>query len=388
MATKILTIDKFQGINRTETKNKNNAHELKNFDLRTNLGELTTRGKYKQILTAPAYNNILAGSYVSLGADSFIVDMGGVKKEVTIAIGKGKVTKSNSGATLNNLDTLIISMSPHYNGSAWVNAWGWINETVIDRVTSYGSDNKVGFSDGARRCTPLTTVYNHTKGNYSSILIPESGWFGGVVSGTNTTHFGINDEVIVYKNFHQDYIKMAALATAIQPSDVYVYKVINDIRMAFGGYENRLPISIGSRKKEFRISNYGAVGSFNQRRKVLNDFNQICLDAYNISEDDAVIGTELKTGEVVHRRLTDYEHFNSNVFVTITAILDDVSEFIIYRDNVALSYNVASTTNTLEDIKKTTPVFDNVGVITANNIINCFDTVFTHCELLDSVTRK
>jgi hypothetical protein len=35
-----------------------------------------------------------------------------------------------------------------------------------------------------------------------------------------------------------------------------------------------------------------------------------------------------------------------------------------------------------------TPVFDKVGVSTATKINNCLDTVFTHGELLDSVTRK
>jgi superfamily II DNA/RNA helicase len=35
-----------------------------------------------------------------------------------------------------------------------------------------------------------------------------------------------------------------------------------------------------------------------------------------------------------------------------------------------------------------TPVFDKVGISTASKINNCLDTVFTHGELLDSVTRK
>jgi predicted helicase len=35
-----------------------------------------------------------------------------------------------------------------------------------------------------------------------------------------------------------------------------------------------------------------------------------------------------------------------------------------------------------------TPIFDKVGISTATKISNCLDTVFTHGELLDSVTRK
>ena len=35
-----------------------------------------------------------------------------------------------------------------------------------------------------------------------------------------------------------------------------------------------------------------------------------------------------------------------------------------------------------------TPIFDKVGISTATKINNCLDTVFTHGELLDSVTRK
>ena len=35
-----------------------------------------------------------------------------------------------------------------------------------------------------------------------------------------------------------------------------------------------------------------------------------------------------------------------------------------------------------------TPIFDKVGISTASKINNCLDTVFTHGELLDSVTRK
>ena len=35
-----------------------------------------------------------------------------------------------------------------------------------------------------------------------------------------------------------------------------------------------------------------------------------------------------------------------------------------------------------------TPIFDKVGISTASRINNCLDTVFTHGELLDSVTRR
>jgi hypothetical protein len=35
-----------------------------------------------------------------------------------------------------------------------------------------------------------------------------------------------------------------------------------------------------------------------------------------------------------------------------------------------------------------TPIFDKVGISTASKINNCLDTVFTHGELLDSVTRR
>lgn len=227
-----------------------------------------------------------AGDLGYLNFDMFVDKQADpIGKEITCLIQKATIQSIDMGSgpvVADTMNTLNFWIRPYWNGTSWIDNWKWLNETLITRVSTasdstYLNQIQVAGNFGSGPYLGWT-IYNKTKNQYAQIIdTPASLYLANQIPIVHTLFnaWDVNDVVILMKNYFPiDYL---AEMFNVNSNDIVFHKVNNDLRIGFGGQENRLGVSIGYRKKSNLLGSF----DFTQISPTLNDSSLSALSSYN-----------------------------------------------------------------------------------------------------------
>src|ERR1035437_4358793 len=256
-------------------------------------------------------------------------------QEITCQIQKAQVHGLNDDNEIQ--DVLCFYIRPYWDGLVWVDEWQWLNETIITKIVNVDStypntititgniDN--GITDNS---LDKFTIYNKTKDEYAKIITSK------VDSGTtrichtlyNNT-WAADDVVVIMKNFID--LNYLTELFKVNWEDIAFHKILNDLRIGFGGQENRPGLSVGYRKKFFQIRSFDFPNKHADITEsgVLEDFSKIdevVLDTHILNNNyglslTAVAGGALAAGEYGVRLTGIIDGFEEQLLVEKTILV-------------------------------------------------------------------
>jgi hypothetical protein len=295
MNFKEFEIKDFKGIaTSNRLPQKNEASECKNFDIREISGDLITRGGYKQKYAAPEDSRGKLSSVTTLAFENFYIPNAGDGDEVTCLVQKGAVA-GETGVTLNlppSRTIPIIWIRKWWNGS-WQDSWQWLNRIVITRVRAVdGYKIQLDMADTSVISSNLFsgwTVYNLTKG-YSAKVIKTYDYGSntvGIKITRNRHDWENNDIVYLMKNYIPLTYFLGNYSADFK--DICFHQVNNELRIGFGGYENRLALSISYVKRKWKLSGFDFGSGDTDLDPTVFDMDEIVLDPYIPVDNSALL---------------------------------------------------------------------------------------------------
>lgn len=293
---------------------------------------------------------VLVGARTDLGMCNFYVpDNGG--QEVTVLVQKGTMASERAldYQSPTSLNILLIWIRPYWSGSAWVDSWQWLNECVYTTINdidpaSAGDNYKIELdftdstlkTDGLNKWTiihlassPKETAkviktYEGGTSNQVAIKISRNniGWQEADPSPPATA----GDAVIIMRNYiPYEYLTGMYSCSA---SDVVFHKVLNDVRIGFGGQANRLGLSIGYRKKYWAFDSFDfGVGDTDltdsSAKEEFAKIDEIILTPYNTLGSNAYL--DLSS----YNAGTGHCSEGASYYFRLTGVLDDYEEMLM-----------------------------------------------------------
>lgn len=320
--TEIL-IDNFKGESTRPVPERNECDLCQNLDLREIDGEMVVTGKLVQKYAAPTLTDF--GTATLLAMDTFHVTQTSTRKEVTVQVQKGTLSKvTGSSPSVSSKNMVAVCVRPYWSGSAWVDSWKWLTRSLLTNLTSKSTYTVTayGVTKAILDTEPHWIVYNVTQDETANVLtwdasnniiISRSDWVNG-----DTVIFMTN--YVPWTNLTANYSATADEVSFIKPPN-------GGIRIAFGGQADRLTLAVKYWKRYGFVSTVAA-GAYTTQ---INNYDELILDPYNIYTDpDPItsngIGTSAST---TLQGWTAGLDSGTNLFWVITAILDDYQEFAI-----------------------------------------------------------
>lgn len=314
----------FYGIEKDVNKPRLGSFEiLQNFDLRDKTGELRLRNgydiRYSKISTATLTAKKIS-SIEYLKATSFWVDDHG-GQEIIIQFTKQRVAAQTT-LTPNYFDMLGVWIRPYWDGSSWVDGWQWLNEVIITKISSIVGTDQLNLYYQA----PLTdndlyknwSIIHYSGTDYnvpheiSMIYSSEDDGTQNVKIYDSSHSWVANDKIMLMKNYFPPAVLNELYS--ITADDISIHNVFDDLRIGFGGQENRLAMAIGFRNRY--------VLTVDPDIEAIN-FNDLFLDPYNtISDFDNTF--TLTIGET-----SGGSWPTSKIYYKIVALLDGFQRFEI-----------------------------------------------------------
>lgn len=184
--------------------------------------------------------------------------------EVICQIQKGiltALTENDAPVVPNTLEGFWFWVTPYWDGVQWLQNWNWVNRTIITKIiltdATYSEHYKI-FGSGNHGLNDDSligwTIYNLTKGDYARVLtskIESNGtWVNISKQGTS---WEVND-VIICSRCWIDINAQLEFYNNVEQEDIVFHRINNDLRIGFGGKENRPGLMIGYRK-QYRLLN-------------------------------------------------------------------------------------------------------------------------------------
>jgi len=316
----------------------NDANDIQNFDVRNIKGDLVTRQGYIQKYSAPS--NAKLTSVSTLGFKNIIMTNTSVETEVTCVVQKGTLSAESSGHTLGlpiSITVPAIWTSHYWDGSNWVNSWSWANFmilTSINAITVNKYKIELDFVDSNYYSDELSgyVIVNITKSPSEVAKIIKS--YSGTSSrvsldiSDNFHTWSTGDTVIIMRNYiPYDYLIGMGSATS---NDVSFHKVNDDLRIGFGGYADRLGLSVGFINKYFKLSQiYTTTYTANEIEAVAK-IDMISIDPYNVVGTDARLELMQVSGGTLEA---------NTYYLKLTGVLDGFNEFLLDDAKITIDGN-------------------------------------------------
>lgn len=320
-------ITNFLGRQERVTPDKNSCSSVLNLDPRGgDQGVLLMRPKVEDFLTLPTDSTLTNTTDLGI-ATMYITQLGSTPKEVNVFIQKGTVNKiSGSTASIASKNVVAVWVNPYWwaESDTWVSAWDWLNKITISHITAVPASGKIqiyglsGSEWAIVYSTREVAIYNVTRNEYATVAF--------VVSGVpddfyiTNTGWNVNDTVILMKNF----FPLANLEANYSATNnqVNFHHALNDLRIGFGGYSNRLGMGVGYRKKYFNIASMTINSAFIND---LRSMDQIISGPYNNISENTTFNINISRGGTTGQEFP-YAEFKS-LYVKVTAVLDEFQEF-------------------------------------------------------------
>jgi len=324
-------INGFLGISTKRKPQINECADCSNIELRDTNGDMLSAVTPVSFLIQPDFTSEGFTLVANLGFTTHVFSqLGGVTKEVTFYFQRG---------TVGGYPHIAIGMYPWYYpaGGSWSNDWRWLNKIVVTTVASlsgtYGLHltNDISLEDYS-----FGAIYNVTQGIWAAITSTVSGTPGTVNTTNNVTSSSwVGNTVIIMRNYEPFGVAGAyyTAKSSIALADLAFHRVLNELRIGFGSVLDRLAVGIGHKKKYFQIDTLTSGDTLTN----VNNLDNIILDPYNIISDSGTFS--LATSSDVEVASTTALGFPPAYYchLTMTAILDDFNEFVVYQSASGIS---------------------------------------------------
>jgi hypothetical protein len=336
MDWKEIEIKDFTGIaSANRNPRLNEARTCSNLDLREINGDLTSREGYTLKYEAPyIFNGILSGVETLSFANFYVPDVGG-GREVTLLIQKGFINPLPNCAGI-GFNSILMLIRPYWDGAQWVDNWQWLNETYITQIyaldATYADTISLKMGDFGRmnaNALQRFTIINQTRGTVSHIISSDATVFTNVTMPRESSDWQAGDEIILMRN----YVPLSflqSMGASVTAKDVVFHKLLNDLRVGFGGQQGRLGLSVGYRN--YKMNNQPGAGISPAARDNLESYaaiNGIILNPYMpLSETNWL---EVTANGMAYGGLTagTWRYY-------LTAILDDFNEFPVKEGSIEI----------------------------------------------------
>lgn len=186
-------------------------------------------------------------------------------QEIICEIQKGIIKALNDGSgepiVTDTMPGFWFWVRPYWNGTAWIDGWQWVNQTIITKITeidaTYFSHIKI-FGDDTHGLVDDTligwTIYNKTKNQFAKVITCK---LDSPDMSINITLYDnsweVNDVVIISRCWI-DIDAQTELYLNVEREDVVFHRINHDLRIGFGGQANRPGLMVGYRKKYYQIN--------------------------------------------------------------------------------------------------------------------------------------
>jgi len=350
-------IDEFSGIaSAKRIPNINECTELINLDLRNNSGDLVINRGYNLFYNAPS-SSINRGKLTNitpLGLATFfipIINSSSQGQEITTEVVKGNLTVE-AGSSLPSENIIGVFIRPYWSGSNWINDWQNLTEcylTTVKSVQSYtiGIDATDTFFLSSSYLRGWT-IQNPSRNDYTKIMgcSASSGTTILTLTQLVTGSWQVGDKILIMR----DSIPYSFLTGNYNATknDITFHKVLDSIRIGFGGEQNRLGLSITYQNKYYKFNSssfasptdpfYSDTSSFAQ----LATLNRMTIEPYNI----------IGTNTLIRADITPFTGSwpAGNYGLRLTSIVDGFQEFMTDNTSFDTSQFVSSFINIIPSI--------------------------------------
>lgn len=283
------------------------ASRLLNVHVHERPGAVTLRPGYALKYHKPNNDNI-TGEFLNFGL-FYDKEADPDGEEILCLVQKGELKAlDNSGTPIvsDTLKGLWFWVTPHFDkeNNGWSAGYRLANDTIITKILSidgtYPNAIKIfggvshGLADGSLE---QYSIWNKTKNETSQIITSKLDSGNLFITHTRYNNSWSVDDVLVIMKY---YIKPEHRQELynVKAEEIQFHNVLNDLRIGFGGKENRPGLSIGYRKKYLRLQKF----DFNlhpditaEKEENFAHLNDIVV-TYHILNTDA-FGLELTQGK-------------------------------------------------------------------------------------------
>jgi len=245
------------------------AQMLLNAHTHDSPGKISLRPGYALKYSAPSDPTISNSSFLNfeMFMDKQAVPAG---QEITCLIQKGTITALTGSGLSNTQNALCFWIRPYWNGSAWIDAWQWLNRIIITNVTTgalyHNTQNMLEVYGNAAQGLGTGalvgwTAYNVTQNQFAKVIT-------SVADGSNTrichtlynSLWNLGDVIMLMQSYY-DLNSLAEIYNCAADEIVF-HKVNDDLRIGFGGKANsstgavRTGIAIGYRNTSLLLNNF------------------------------------------------------------------------------------------------------------------------------------
>jgi len=327
-------------------------------------GALTLRPGYAPKYTAPSNSTITNSSFINFGV-FFDRQADPDGQEIICEIQKGTVVGLNNGGTPIVADTMNgfwFWARPSWTGLIWNDIWDWVNKTIITKITAIdgtylshleifgnathglGDDSLIGW-----------TVYNKTKNQFAKIITCKLNSPDLTINITLYNNSWEVDDVLIISKCWIDIDAQTEYYNNVEKEDIVFHRINHDLRIGFGGFENRPGLMIGYRKKAYslRIVDFtnlhsditaGAISAF-------SSIERIILEPTTINEADKTYTLSLEMVGSGSLSAGPY-------YFRLTALIDGYQEQMVAENNIEISINEDINVNTFikngKDVQRVT----------------------------------
>lgn len=280
------------------------AQRILNAHVHTKPGALVLRPGYELKYSAPSDSTITDDEFLNFENfyDRAAKSDG---QEIICLIQKGTLNALDNSGTPIVADTLNgfwFWAVPHWELNHWQDSYGWVNKTIITKITVgsdatyksmikvFGNSNHL-LGDGS---LDKWIIYNKTKEEYAQIITT---YADGNNLRLNHTLYNSSwdvDDVVIISKYWIDLDAQAELYANVGRDDISFHHVLDDLRIGFGGKQNRPGIAIGYRQTFGQLVNIdfphlhadlqvsGALEDFAEINDLILDTSILDKDAYGI----------------------------------------------------------------------------------------------------------
>jgi len=265
-------------------------------------------------------------------------------EEVTVLIQKGTVEAIDDGGNPVVSDTqnmFCFWIQPYWNGSSWTTNWQWLNKTIITKVVTASNatyPNMIEIHGGTNQGIAEDSligwvIYNKTKNEYAKIITIKA--VDSDTSRVNHTLYNSSwdvDDVLIISRFWLDTKYHTEFYDNVEWTDIQFHRLLNDIRIGSGGYENRAGIAIGYRNKYLNIEEIDFTNLHSDLTaaaiEAFAEIDQVVLDTHILELDNAY---GLYLTEVAGSLPADTYYFR------LIGVMDGYSKQLLYEEEITLS---------------------------------------------------
>lgn len=340
-------IKDFLGKSTKRTPPANACADILGLDFRSTEGDMVSPAAVTDLYANPGSSETLftkdATNYFLGMTTQFFPDLTDTNHpngaEAVFVFLKGTVNYSQTGIDISafwDRKMVGVFMRPYWNGVTlqWVDDWNWVNKVLISTISGI---NVYGHAYSISILGSPTLEKNSVLVDVTASPIKYANFVSqsGYEIETTRNDLSAGDVILVTNNYFPfvNYHGPTGSTKGIYETTVdqiCFHKLLNDLRIGWGGRENRLGMGIGIRKKFFQTDK-------------ISELSQVCLDPYNVVTDAGTF--DFNTNLVINLPSAaspapipvggfNRKEHGKQLEIALTVVLDGTDEFLVKKSMI------------------------------------------------------